>query len=40
MKTIAINFSIFWALEVDAMIASRIMSENKTFGALKLSTKC
>jgi len=34
------NFSIFWALEVDAMIASRIMPKNKTLGALKLSTKC
>jgi hypothetical protein len=25
---------------VDAMIVSRIMPKNKTFGALKLSTKC
>jgi hypothetical protein len=39
-KLLPFNYSILWALEMDAMIMSRIMSKNKTLRALKLSTKC
>jgi hypothetical protein len=39
-KLLPFNYSILWALEMDAMIVSRTMPKNETPQALKLSTKC